>query len=93
MCEPYFGANVPLRWLKAACELSGKTLAVALAVWHISKLCGRSDNLLLTSKTLVQFAVTNRTAKYDALKKLEGEGLIQVDRKPGSCPRITILGA
>jgi hypothetical protein len=78
--------------LRSACELGGKTLAVALANWFLSGLrYGRRSDLPLTSGTLRQFAVLDRSAKYRALRALEKKGLIRVRREPGKNPLVTIL--
>ena len=81
---------IPLSWLKAASNLSGKaSLAVGLAIWFES---GRrkSNEVKLTSAILQRFAI-KRKSKYTALKSLEDAGLIRVRREPRKNPIVTIL--
>jgi hypothetical protein len=71
--------RIPLSWLGRACELGSlSALKTGLAIWYLSGLRGRQDNLLLTSDTLRRFGVHDRSSKYRALKALEQAGLIQV---------------
>ena len=81
---------VPLLWLTAAAQLSGKApLAVGLAIWFES---GRrkSNEVKLTSAILQRFAI-KRKSKYTALNSLEDAGLIRVRREPRKNPVVTIL--
>ncbi len=81
---------IPLSWLTAASNLSGKaSLAVGLAIWFES---GRrkSNEVKLTTAIVQRFAV-KRKSKYSALKLLEDAGLIRVRREPRKNPVVTIL--
>ena len=81
---------IPLLWLTAAAQLSGKApVAVGLAIWFES---GRrkSNEVKLTTAILQRFAV-KRKSKYSALKSLEEAGLIRVRREPRKNPVVTIL--
>ena len=83
--------RVPLDWLSPACNLSGKALATALAIWYLSGLRkGRTEELKLTTTTLKIFNV-DRYAKSRALKELERAGLISVRREGRKNPVVTIL--
>jgi hypothetical protein len=88
----FINGRLPLSWWGLACQLSGpKILPVALAIWFLAGLRGRKYDLSLTSATLQRFSVTDRSTKYRALKSLENAGLIQVRRRPGKNPLVTIL--
>lgn len=81
---------IPLPWLTAAAQLSGKApVAVGLAIWFEA---GRrkSNEVKLTSAILQRFAI-KRKSKYSALKSLEDAGLIRVRREPRKNPMVTIL--
>lgn len=83
---------LPLAWWGRVCRLpGGKTLAVALAIWFLAGLRGRTHDLKLTSAVLKRFGVEDRSAKSRALEALEGAGLIRVERRPGRNPLVTIL--
>jgi hypothetical protein len=62
-----------------------------MAIWFLAGQMGRKGDLVLTNPTLELFAVTNRAAKYRALKALEKAGLIRVERRPQKNPLVTIL--
>jgi hypothetical protein len=82
---------IPLSWWGRACELPGKALAVASAVWWLAGVRGGKDNLRLTSPVLERFGVTDRSTKYRALRALKKAGLIRVDGERGKNPEVTIL--
>src|SRR5262245_64613619 len=72
---------IPLSWLGPVLCLPGqKVLAVALAIWFVAGLQRKREGLKLTSATLHDFGVKDRSAKYRALNTLEQAGLIRVGR-------------
>jgi hypothetical protein len=83
---------IPMDWLGRVCQLPGKTLATAMAIWFVAGLRRRKDGLKLTTETLGLFAV-NRSAKSRALKALVKAGLIRVHGEPRKNPEVTILEA
>jgi hypothetical protein len=80
---------IPMQWLSEAARLPGKTISVALALWWLYgmskrkpfKLRGDALNLMHVS----------RDATDDGLARLEQRGLIQVERKTGQRPTISII--
>jgi hypothetical protein len=66
-------------------------LRVGLAIWFLSGLRNRKNDLLLTSAILARFRVTDRSTKKRALEVLEKAGLIHVVRQQGKNPLVTIL--
>jgi hypothetical protein len=81
-----------MAWLAAASELGGKALAVGLYVWFVA---GMDDCLRvrLSTHKLQEFGMTRQSA-YQALTALEQSQLISVERRPGSCPFVTLkIGA
>ena len=80
---------IPLEWLKSAAKLPGKTLNVALALrWLQGMSAGKPFKL--TQKALDTFSVSRETAG-DCLVRLEQHELIQVVRKPGRSPIVSIV--
>jgi hypothetical protein len=80
---------IPLEWLASAAKLPGKTINVALALrWLQGMSAGKPFKL--TQKALDRLNVSRETAG-DCLVRLEQQGLIQVVRKPGRSPVISIL--
>lgn len=80
---------VPMDWLSQAAELPGKTLNVALAIWWLNGMT-QSEYFKLTRKSLSLLCI-KRDAASISLKRLEGAGLIKVQRKVGQRPIISIV--
>ena len=80
---------VPMDWLSKAAELPGKTLNVALAIWWLQGMT-QSESFKLTRKSLSLFNI-KRDAASISLKRLEGAGLIRVQRNVGQRPTISII--
>jgi hypothetical protein len=89
--KEFIQGPVPLPWWGRACELSGKALAVASAIWWVAGMKGKRDGLRLTSACLERFAVKDRSTKYRALRALVKAGLIRVECEQGKNPVVTIL--
>lgn len=79
---------IPLEWLASAAKLPGKTLNVALALWWLHGM-SQGKPFKLAQNALDRLNVSRETAG-DCLVRLEQHGLIQVIRKPGRSPVITI---
>lgn len=83
---------IPLWWWRRACRLKRKNaLVVASALWFLSGLRRRKNDLKLTSSILEKFGLTDRSAKSRGLEALENGGLIRVQRQGKRNPRVTIL--
>ena len=80
---------VPLGWLGQAAALPGKTFQVAVALWWRHGMA-KGQPFKLTRMALEIFAV-ERDAASLGLARLEHAGLIQVARRPGQRPLITIV--
>jgi hypothetical protein len=89
--EPFLRGPIPLEWLGAAAVLPGKTLNVAIALWWRHGMA-KGKPFKLTRNALKTFNV-ERDAASAGLTRLEQAGLIQVERKPGQRPFISILKA
>jgi len=68
--------------------LPGKSLHLALALCLLARTQGTCE-VALSNSACRQFAI-DRNAKYRALNCLEKAGLIQVKRKLGRSPLVTI---
>ena len=79
---------VPLSWLRRAATLSGKALAVGLALWFLHGVKKRWT-VRLTRATLRRLGV-GRKPGYAGLEKLEAAGLVRVTRQRGKSPVVTI---
>jgi DNA-binding MarR family transcriptional regulator len=86
--ELFILGPIPLEWLAEAAALPGKTLNVAMALyWHHGMTRGKPFKL--TRRALEHLNV-KRDAAGLGLDRLEEAGLIQVERKPGRRPTVTI---
>lgn len=80
---------IPLEWAHKAMRLPGRTFHLAVAIWHQAGL--RSSNpVQLSTKGLRECGI-DRQVMYRALVALERAGLIEVERRAGLQPRVTIL--
>ena len=89
MSVPFLKGPIPMAWLNAAAKLPGKTLNVGIAIWWLAGM-SKTTAFKLTRKALNQLGVS-RDAASDALKRLEGNGLILVKRLPGQRSTVEIL--
>ncbi len=80
---------LPGEWIGRAAKLSGKALAVALALWFAAGKV-KCRTIKLTAASLGRFGV-NRWPAYRGLRALERAGLVAVERHAGRCPIVTIL--
>ncbi len=80
---------IPLEWLSRAAALPGKTLNVAIAVWWRHGMA-KGKPFKLTQMALKAMNL-ERGAERMGLARLEQAGLIQVDRKAGQRPTISIV--
>jgi hypothetical protein len=87
--ELFLRGPIPLEWLGVAAQLPGKTLNVAIALWWRHGMANGKP-FKLTRKALKTLNV-ERDAASAGLTRLEQAGLIQVERKPGQRPVISIL--
>jgi hypothetical protein len=81
----------PLTWLECAAGLPGRSVHVALALWHEAARSG-SRCVALSNTLCLRFHV-ERNAKYRALRSLELAGLVAVERRRGRSPRVTLLSS
>ena len=80
---------VPLDWLGRAAALPGKTLNVAIALWWRHGMA-KGKPFKLTQQALKSLHV-ERDAASAGLVRLEQAGLIQVERRTGQRPIISIV--
>ena len=86
---PFLKGPIPMAWLNEAAKLPGKAINLGIAIWWLAGMA-QTKTFKLTGKALAQLGVS-RDAAADALKRLEGRGLIRVQRAPGQRPTVEIL--
>jgi len=80
---------VPLAWLASAATLRGRALAVGVLVWFMVGI-KRATVVTIPASWLAMFGL-NRFAFYRGLAALERRGLVKVERRRGSMPRVTLV--
>src|SRR5512134_863844 len=81
----------PIRydWLAEVGKLPGKSLHLGVALAWMAVRRGR-PGVQLGRRTMARFNLS-RDACYDALRRLEAEGLINVWRLPGRSPMVILM--
>jgi hypothetical protein len=87
--EPFLKGPISIAWLSRAAFLPGKAINVALAIQWIFGMSANNP-IKLTKKSMVIFNFSSDAAN-DALRRLESEGLISVQRHPGQRPWIEVV--
>jgi hypothetical protein len=87
--DPFLRGPVPWHWLCEAANLPGKALHVGLALHFLSGV-RKAVKVPLTTRVLGELGVSRQRAR-DALARLEGAGLVRVERQPGRIHQIEIL--
>jgi len=80
---------VPLAWLASAATLRGRALTIGVLVWFVVGM-KRATVVTIPGAWLAEFGV-DRFAFYRGLAALERHGLVEVDRRRGAMPRITLV--
>jgi hypothetical protein len=84
--------QVPMWWIERlgdAPAASGKTILVALHLWHLDyKHHGKPFAL---ANGMLKYDGVSRDSKYDALNDLERRGLIRVERRVRKSPIIHLI--
>ena len=80
---------VPWRYLTQAAALPGKCLHLAVILWQ-RRGQEKSNTVALSRQAARELGVTWHSARR-ALRKLEGAGLVRVDRTAGRAPRVEIV--
>ena len=86
---PFLKGPIPMAWLNEAAKLPGKALNLGIAIWWLAGM-SKTTAFKLTGKALDQLDIS-RDAASSALKRLEAQGLIRVQRLPGQRPTVEIL--
>lgn len=89
LSTPFLKGPIPMAWLNEAAKLPGKALNLGIAIWWLYGMA-KTKTFKLTGKALGQLDIS-RDAASSALKRLEAQGLIRVQRSPGQRPTVEIL--
>jgi hypothetical protein len=85
---PFLKGPIPLHWLERAAQLGGKALHVGISLWFLKGVTG-SNTVRFNQNRQGRYGV-KRDAARRGLKKLEGNGLIKVNRKNGRSLEVVI---
>ena len=87
--ELFLRGPIPLEWVGKAATLPGKTLNVAVALWWLQGMAkGKPFKL---TRAALKYLNVERDAASAGLLRLEQAGLIQMERRAGQRPTISIL--
>ncbi len=82
---------IPYEWLRVALSFGGKAGNLAWAIWWLVGV-ERSSRVRLTARVLRDFGISTRATRR-LLGGFESAGLVQVDRRRGRGPKVTVLPA
>ena len=85
----FIAGPVDVTWVCRASHLGVKALLVGLALWHLRGL-RRADTFIVSNLMLHDWGI-QPDAKSRALCKLEGAGLITVERRGKRSPQVTLV--
>ncbi len=78
-------------WLEIAARLPGKCLQIGVALWYLAGV-QKTKRVALGNSLLKKLGV-DRKAKARCLKAMQQAGLILIEPRPGTNPRVTLLDA
>jgi len=81
---------IPWNWLTAAAKLPMPSILVGLELWRESGCRSSRCDIPLSTAKLGALGVSRKSC-YAAVKHLEADRLISVERHPGRLSRVTIL--
>ena len=87
--ELFIRGPIDFEWVKKAATLPGKTWLVGTAIWFVVGMA--ESNTITIQGWIIADLNISRKAFNRALGRLEGIGLISVNRRPGCSPEITLL--
>lgn len=87
--EAFLKGPIPMSWINKVASLPGKVLNVALAIRWLSDM-NANQPIKLTRNAMERFNFSSDAAAA-ALKLMENNGLIKIQRRPGQKPLIEVL--
>ncbi|MCL5125938.1 MAG: hypothetical protein M1511_15855 [Deltaproteobacteria bacterium] len=80
---------ISLNWISSASKAPGRVLQVALALWHLSCLT-KSPKVKMQRKWREVFGFSEKAYRH-ALRVLESNGLVNVERLSGQSSNVTVI--
>jgi hypothetical protein len=87
--DRFLKGPIPWGWLSEAARLPGRTLHVAIGLWHLAGIT--KNRTVRLSRAVAESLGVNRHVQYRGLKALEESNLVSVERLPGRRAVVTIL--
>jgi len=86
---------IPDDWIEKACQLGKGCGDLSWPLWHLHGMYNKHDSkenrsFPLSNKLLEKYGIS-KLRKSNALKALEGAGLISIVQEPGSLPIVTMI--
>lgn len=88
--QRYLKGPVPWPWLQRAMRAPGKAVSVGIALWHLAGMKGSPRFGVTVGRLARETGLAPRTCQR-AIRSLEADGLIQVDRPPGRKMQVVII--
>jgi hypothetical protein len=89
--DKFIKGPIDVTWLCRASRLGVKALLVGLALWHIKGL-RKADAFIVSNLMLREWGI-QPDAKQRALRKLEGAGLIRIERRGKRSPQVVLCSS
>lgn len=87
--DHFLKGPIPMAWLIAAANLTGKALHIANALWFWSGI-KKSTTFDLPLNTIKDMGVSRQTC-YAQLKAMEKAGLLSIKARKGKKPEVTLI--
>ncbi len=89
--EPFLRGPIPMAWLAAAQRLCKSAMGVAIALWFVRGVSGKTGSLKVTRAVKRHMGLTDDQSQR-GIRALEAAGLLRVCRGGrGRCPVVEIL--
>ena len=88
--QRYLKGPVPWPWLQRAMCASGNALSVGIVLWYLAGMEGSLTFGVTIPRIARETGLAERTCQR-AVRALDDEDLIQVDRPPGRKMQVTII--
>ena len=87
--QKFLWGPIPWSWIEAAMRLPGRSSDVGIILWQVAGM--RKNRIVRFEHKAARSVGIERRAVSRALASLENAGLVEVERKPGRCPVVTLL--
>lgn len=87
--QHFLRGPIPWSWIEVALPLAGRAWHVGTILWYLAGI--KKSRTVKLEYGVARAVGLDRYVVRRGLANLEHAGLVQVERKPGRCPVVTIL--